>query len=258
MAGVKGRTAIVTGAGNPDGIGYAIAKALVAAGANVVVTSTTARIHKRSDELGVPQRSRGYVADLTKADAASGLVDFAVSEFGGLDILVNNAGMQQTGVYSNWPGVDELGEEDWALTLSLSLSTCYLTTRAAIPHLRKSGSGRIVNMSLVSGPVAIFHGGGAYAAAKAAMVGYTRSLALELGRDGITANAIAPGWIDNGRGGKELLVAGKNTPVGRAGRPDELGSLALYLASEECSYVTGQMIVIDGGNTIQEYKGPGY
>ena len=255
MAGVNGRTAIVTGAGNPEGIGYAIAKALVAAGANVVVTSTTARIHKRSAELGVPQRSRGYVGDLTKADAAAGLVDFAVSEFGGLDILVNNAGMQQTGVYSDWPGVDELGEDDWALTLSLSLSTCYLTTRAAIPHLRKSGRGRIVNMSSVSGPVAIFYGGGAYAAAKAAMVGYTRSLALELGRDGITANAIAPGWIENGRSGKELLVAGKNTPVGRAGRPDELGALALYLASDECSYVTGQMIIIDGGNTIQEYKG---
>jgi len=255
MAGVSGRTAIVTGAGNPDGIGFAIAKALVAAGAKVVVASTTARIHDRSAELGAPQRSRGYVGDLTKAKAAAGLVDYAVSEFGGVDILVNNAGMQQTGVYLKWPGVAEQDEEDWARTLSVSLSTCFLTTRAAISHLRKSGRGRIVNMSSVSGPVAIFHGGGAYAAAKSAIVGYTRSLALELGRDGITASAIAPGWIENGRSGKELLTAGKNTPVGRPGRPDELGALALYLASDECSYLTGQMIVIDGGNTIQEYRG---
>lgn len=255
MVGVMGRTAIVTGAGNPNGIGFAIAAALAEAGANVVLAATTDRIHDRLREINVPERSRGFAGDLTNPVTAKALVDIAVGEFGCLDILVNNAGMQQTGMDAVWPTVDELDKASWDRTFSLSLSTCFLMTNAALPYLRKSGRGRIVNMSSVTGSIVTFPGGGAYGAAKAAMTGYTRSLALELGKDGIIANAVAPGWIDNGYAPDFQRDGGVNTPIGRMGTPSEVASMVLYLASDECSYLTGQNIVIDGGNTIQEYKG---
>ncbi|MDI5930019.1 SDR family NAD(P)-dependent oxidoreductase [Rhizobium leguminosarum] len=256
MAGVNGRVAIVTGAGNPQGIGYGIAKALREAGASVVLGATTARIHERCAELGGGGNLAGFVGDLTDRTTAAGLIQFALERFGRVDILVNNAGMQQTGVETSWPAVDSISDDAWSRALRVSLDTCFFVTRAAIPAMKKNRHGRIINMSSVSGPVVTFSGGGAYGAAKAAMIGYTRSLALELGSDGIIANAIAPGWINNGGNSDQLMIGGDNTPIGRPGRPEEVGSLAVYLASDECSYLTGQMIVIDGGNTIQEYKGP--
>ena len=258
MVTVSNRTAIVTGAGNPQGIGFAIAKALLAGGANVMICATTARIADRANELAAAgadcARIGTFVGDLSEPQVAEELAAACVATFGGIDIVVNNAGMQQTGVESAWPSVEDLTPEIWARTLSLSLMTSAHVTRACIGALKRSPTGRIVNMSSVSGPVAIFEGGGAYAAAKAALVGYTRSLALELGPFGVTANAICPGWIDNGGGHPTIEIGGRNTPIGRTGRPGEVASLARYLASDEAGYLTGQMIVIDGGNTIQEFK----
>jgi len=114
--------------------------------------------------------------------------------------------------------------------------------------------GRIVQMSSVTGPVVGIAGSGVYAAAKAGMLGMTRALAIEAGGHGVTVNCIGPGWIETESSSEAEIVAGRHTPLGRPGKPAEIGHVAVFLASEEASYLTGQLIVVDGGNTIQEYK----
>ena len=116
------------------------------------------------------------------------------------------------------------------------------------------GYGRIVNLASVTGPMVTFAGAAAYASAKAAVAGLTRSIALDYGARGITCNAVLPGWIATESQTPEEARAGRATPVGRSGRPEEVAACALFLASEEASYVTGAMLVVDGGNTLQETR----
>jgi 3-oxoacyl-[acyl-carrier protein] reductase len=254
--GFKGRVALVTGAGAADGIGFAAARLLAEAGAKVAITSTTKRIQERLKELpGAAASKAAFIADLADDGAAKALVAAVKKRFGRLDILINNAGMLQTGKKNTASPVERIDNEEWRRALSLNLDTCFFVTRAAVPHMLRGRYGRIVNISSVSGPLVTFPRGGAYGTAKAAMMGYTRSLALELGRKGITANAIAPGWIDTGSSSAKERRAGRNTPAGRSGRPNEVGAVACFLASEGASYVNGQLIVVDGGNIIQEIKG---
>ena len=127
--------------------------------------------------------------------------------------------------------------------------------RAALPGMAARGFGRIVNISSVTGPLVTIDGSSAYATAKAAVTGMTRSIALEYGRQGITCNAILPGWIATDSSSEAEIVAGSRTPAGRPGTPDEVAACAMFLASEAASYVTGAMLVVDGGNTLQEMKG---
>ncbi|POA81638.1 short-chain dehydrogenase [Pseudomonas sp. FW305-E2] len=248
------KVAIVTGAGNPKGIGFAISRALSESGMIVVVCSTSERIEDRKNELiefgGIVD---SWVGDLSSAAGGAALVAYVIAKYGRIDALVNNAGMAQTGVNTDWSPVDKLTLDAWHKTFSCSLDTCFNVTTATVPHMVAAGYGRIVNISSVSGTVAVFEGGASYCAAKAAVAGYTKALALELARFGITANAVAPGWIDNGY--EQIIVDnGRHTPVGRAGYPSEVASLVHYLASPCSSYITGQLIVVDGGNTIQECK----
>lgn len=255
MSGVMGKTALVTGAGSAEGIGFATARLLLAAGAKVAITSTTDRIFDRLAELGADASAAfARPADLTRADEVTGLVAEVTDRLGGVDILVNNAGMTQIGGDITAGELRQMTEEAWDYGIDISLKTAFLVTRAVLPGMIERGYGRIVQMSSVTGPVVGIAGSSVYAAAKAGMLGMTRSLAIEAGASGVTVNCIGPGWIQTGSSSEAEIVAGHHTPIGRPGTPEEIGHVAVFLASEEASYVTGQMIVVDGGNTVQEYK----
>ncbi|HWC71170.1 MAG TPA: SDR family NAD(P)-dependent oxidoreductase [Actinomycetota bacterium] len=254
---VDGRVALVTGAGSPTGIGHACAKALAREGAAVAVTSTTDRIEDRAAELHDDgAEAAGFVADLTDRDQARAMVEGALELFGRVDIVVNNAGMVNVGMASQIGGVFmDLDDADWDLDLALNLQTAYNVTRPLVAGMVSRRWGRIVMVSSVTGPVAAIAGSAGYGTAKAAMDGLMRGLALELGPHGITANSVAPGWIASGSQLPEEAAAGRHTPLGRSGRPEEIAEVVAFLACDRASYLTGQSIVVDGGNTIQEVKG---
>ncbi|MDP6398957.1 MAG: SDR family oxidoreductase [Arenicellales bacterium] len=255
MGGVTNRVALVTGAGSPNGIGFATARLLRDAGARVAITSTTDRIHERCDELG---GTGGGVfaspADLADADAAANLHARIEKALGPIEILVNNAGMVQIGRDEPSAPLHEVTDEKWRYGIDISLTSAFLMTRAVLPSMMQCEYGRIVHISSVTGPVAGIPGSTVYGTAKAGMLGMARSLAIEVGSKNVTVNCVGPGWIHTESSGEGEITAGKFTPVGRSGTPEEVGHVAVFLASEEASYVTGQFIVVDGGNTIQEYK----
>ena len=253
MRGVAGRTALVTGAGAAGSIGFACARLLRAAGANVAITSTTDRIDERRSELG-EDGTFAKPADLTDGDAVAALVTETEATLGPIDIVVNNAGMVQVGRDEPSAHLHETSDDGWAYGIDINLTTAFRVTRAVLPGMMARRYGRIVQMSSVTGPVVGIPGSAVYGAAKAGMLGMTRSLAIEAGPYGITVNCIGPGWIQTESSGDGEIVAGRYTPVGRPGTPDEIGHVAVFLASEEASYLTGQLITVDGGNTIQEYK----
>jgi 3-oxoacyl-[acyl-carrier protein] reductase len=259
MGGFDGRVALVTGAGSATGIGFACARALGREGAAVGVAATTERIHERAAELAAEGiDAAGFVGDLTDPEAVSALVGAVVERFGGLDVLVNNAGMVQSGHPEDLSGdvVASMSAERFERDLALNLKTAFNVSRAALPGMLERGYGRMVMVSSVTGPVASNPQNAGYAAAKAGMDGLMRTIALECGRSGVTCNSVLPGWIATGSQLEEEDLAGRNTPIGRSGTSDEVAAAVVFLASEAASYVTGHAMVVDGGNTIQEYKGP--
>jgi 3-oxoacyl-[acyl-carrier protein] reductase len=253
---LQGRVALVTGAGSPEGIGFAAARLLAARGAAVAVTSTTDRIQQRAQELGsAGVDAAGFVADLTSFEQATALAAAAGQRFGRIDILVNNAGIAQLGESSQLRPFAEMDEAQWDRDIAVNLKTAFAITRAVLPGMLERGYGRIVNVSSVTGPVVSYPGNAGYSAAKSGMDGLTRALAIETGRQGVTVNSVAPGWIATGSSDEAELEGGRNTPVGRPGTPDEVAELIAFLATDGARYITGRSIVVDGGNTIQEHKG---
>ncbi|HNM11411.1 MAG TPA: SDR family NAD(P)-dependent oxidoreductase [Mycobacterium sp.] len=245
------RVAIITGAGAPEGIGAAAARQLVAEGARVVLGATTQRIHDRAAELG--DAAVGVIADLTVEGSAESLVDAAVQRWGRLDIVVNNAGM--TSVSSGWDADDDvagLSLQQWEAAIARNLTTAFLMCRAAVPVLTAAGYGRIVSVGSTTGTVNAMPGQSTYTAAKAGLVGLSRALALEVVGDGVTVNVVAPGYVATGSQLPFEAAAAAAGPIGRSGTPDEIAACVLFLAHESASFVTGAVLVADGGHGLPE------
>ena len=243
--------AIVTGAGAADGIGAAVARQLVDSGARVVLGATSDRIHDRAAELG--GAAVGVVGDLTVEGCAEALVSTAVERWGRLDILVNNAGM--TSVASGWDtdaDVASLSLADWDSAIARNMTTAFLMCRAAVPVMTAAGYGRIVSVGSTTGTVNAMPGQATYTAAKAGLVGLSRALALEVISSGITVNVVAPGYIATGSQLEFESAAAAAGPIGRSGTPAEIASCVTFLAHESASFVTGAVLVADGGHSLPE------
>jgi 3-oxoacyl-[acyl-carrier protein] reductase len=253
---LTGQVALVTGVGAADGIGFAIARALAARGATVAITASSSRVHERAAELAAAGATVwADTADLTDEAAAAELFRAVLERFGRLDVLVNNAGMTQTGGEDLTGSFVTVDARQWRLSLERTLTSAANVTRAALPSMLERRYGRVVNVSSVTGPLVSSPGESAYSAAKAGLDGLMRALAVEAGPSGVTVNSVAPGWIATGSSTDRELDAGRQTPVGRPGTPDEVAAAVAFLADPASSYVTGHSLVVDGGNTVQEHKG---
>ena len=253
----KVKVCLITGAGSKSGIGFSTAQIIGQLGAIVLLVATSERIYDRAKELeALGIEAIGYIADLMDRKQVNNLINRIVEEHQRIDILINNAGMTQVGSEEIFSDFANIKDDEWDLTISRNLTTCYNVTHSVLPHMINSNYGRIVNVSSVTGPIVSNPGESAYSAAKAAMIGMSRSIAIEVGKNNIMINNVLPGWIATGSQTESEAAASLNTPIGRGGKPEEVGHMIVFLASEQASYITGQTFIVDGGNTIQEYKGP--
>jgi len=253
---LTGHVALVSGAGSPTGIGFASAVALGRLGARVVLTATTDRVAERVAELrSAGTGASGHAARLETAAGVDRLLEELAATRIVPDILVNNAGMVAVGDPGMITGDITMPVAEWEQSLAINLTTAFLLTRALVPQMRASGWGRIITVSSVTGPTMAARDDVAYAAAKAGLVGLTRALAVDEASSGITANAVAPGWIATGSQTEDEAHHGLSVPLGRSGTADEVASAIAWLATPGASYVTGQLIVVDGGNSVAEQRG---
>ncbi|MEY3470568.1 MAG: hypothetical protein RLZZ575_1028 [Actinomycetota bacterium] len=246
------KTSLITGSGSSNGIGFASAKFLQSMGSKVFITGKSERIKERSKELNCPY----FIADLTKEEEVSNLINEVKKEFGTLDVLVNNAGM--TSVIDT-PGAESGNIENTSLQKFISsfernLVSAFLVTKESLELLKKSKSPRVIMITSITGPFMAMKNEVSYASSKAGLAGLTRSLALDFAKDNILVNAIAPGWIQTESQTENEKLAGLNTPLKRSAKPEEIASFVGYLASDEAGYMTGQVIAVDGGNSIQEER----
>lgn len=254
---LQGKVAFITGVASPSGMGFAAAKVLAQWGASLGIIDISDRVFEREQDLKeMGFAVKAYKADLQDRPAVKAAAEDMLEVYGKVDILANVAGMAYFGTEEIFKEVAVLSEEEWDFSIGINLKSTFNTIQAFLPDMIKREYGKIINVSSVTGPLVANPGESPYCAAKAAIVGLTRALALEVGRKNITVNAVAPGWIQTGASTEGELAGGENTGMGRPGTPEEVAKLIRFLASDDSSYITGQLIVIDGGNIIQEYKGP--
>jgi 3-hydroxybutyrate dehydrogenase len=258
---LKGKVALVTG--STSGIGWGIARALAAAGADVMMNgfgelAAIARLRDELASLGVRAMHDG--ADMTKPEEIARMTRRTQDELGRLDILVNNAGIQHVA------NIEEFPPEKWDAVIAINLSAVFHGMRAAIPSMKARGWGRIINIASAHGLVASAQKA-AYVAAKHGVVGLTKVAAIELANTGVTANAICPGWVRTPlaeqqlhvraqRDGTDLATAERQfltekQPMARFTTPDQVGALALFLCSDDAATITGAPLSIDGGWVAQ-------
>ncbi|PJE29565.1 3-oxoacyl-[acyl-carrier-protein] reductase FabG [Pseudooceanicola marinus] len=241
MFDLTGKVALVTGASG--GIGGAIAKALHGAGATVGLSGTReAPLQELAAELG--ERAHVLPCNLSDAEAVDNLPKAAIAAMGGLDILVNNAGITRDQIFMR------MSDEDWQSVIDINLTATMRLCRGVMRPMMKSRWGRIVNISSIVGATGN-PGQVNYAAAKAGMVGMTKSIAYEVASRGITANCVAPGFIATAMTEKlnddQKAKIDAQIPAGRMGTPEEIATAVLYLASPEAGYVTGTTLHVNGG-----------
>lgn len=253
----ENQVCLVTGAGSPTGIGFCTAKILGQLGGKIAIVATTDRIYQRAaelEEMGIT--AKGYIANLMDREQVKAVVKSVVDDLGAPSVLINNAGMVQVGVEEEFTSILEMSYESWDQSINRNLNLCFNVTKETLPYMVEQEYGRIVNVSSVTGPVVSNPGESGYSAAKAGILGMSRALAIEVGEKNITVNSVLPGWIATASQTKEEAVAGENTPLKRSARAEEVANAVVFLASKEASYITGEALVVDGGNSIQEYKGP--
>mgnify|MGYP001082258374 FL=1 len=241
----EGRVALITGAAR--GIGRTIAELLARQGAMVIVADLNfAQAQSTAEEIEAAYTQKSLAVEVNVADSASvkAMVDLALAEFGHLDILVNNAGITRDTL------ILRMDEADWDIVLDVNLKGAFNCSKAVIRSMMKQHYGRIVNISSVSGQAGQV-GQVNYSSSKAGLIGLTKALAREVASRQITVNAVAPGFIPTALTNdlsvdlKDMIV--KATPLGRMGTPEEIASAVVFLASEEASYITGQVLAVDGG-----------
>jgi NAD(P)-dependent dehydrogenase (short-subunit alcohol dehydrogenase family) len=239
---LKEKVAVVTGAGR--GIGYGIAERLAREGATTMVVDIGDAAEEAAEKLAeVGGDVHGLRCDVTRRDDAERVIDEAVERFGGLDVLVNNAGINRDAM------LHKMDDEQWSSVIDTNLNGVFYTTRRAAAHMRERQRGSIVNISSASWLGSL--GQANYAAAKAGVVGLTLTAARELGRAGVRANVVCPGFIDTPmtRGVPESMwdKVIERIPMGRAGEPSDVANLVAFLVSDESAYVTGQVVYVSGG-----------
>jgi dihydroanticapsin dehydrogenase len=248
---LAGRRALITGA--TANIGAATARLFAEEGARLVLVDRDPAIEETA--AGIRESggdARAVVADVSSEDEVNALAGVVDDALGGLDVLVNNAAIQRVGA------VESIPVEEWDEIFAINVRGYFLTVRALLPALRASDAAAIVNTSSQTG----LHGAPgatAYSATKGAVIAFTKALALELAADGIRVNAIAPGWVDTEFNRPAITMLGgteahaglvqATIPLGRQGRPEEIAAGSLYLASSGSSYMTGQVLAVDGGLT---------
>jgi meso-butanediol dehydrogenase/(S,S)-butanediol dehydrogenase/diacetyl reductase len=243
VGSLAGKTAVVTGGG--QGIGLGISQAMLAAGAQVLVAQRSPLPGELDDAIWIE-------ADLAQTDSYSTIAAAAQRLFGGIDILVNNAGFMFE------QSLDEMQLEDWNRMLAVNLTAPVFLSKALLPLMRANGGGSIIHIGSIEG-LAANPEHAAYCASKGGVHALSKAMAVDLGKDGIRVNAIAPGWIRSDLSDKYINAQNdpdaareglyKMHPAGRIGEADDVGKLAVFLAGEDSTFVTGQVIVIDGGRT---------